>query len=74
MATRAENIEARLDAIAAELAAMDSTRAGGLPNHSGPNSVDHVNYRLSLLQEMERLQGQLQAAQGAFEVESQMLG
>lgn len=72
MATRAENIETRLDAIAAELAAMDATQAGGLPNANGPENIDHVGYRMSLLQEMRDLRAELSAADGAFEVTSEM--
>lgn len=73
MATRAENIEARLDAIAEELAAMDSTTAGGLPNNNSSPAVDHVGYRMSLLNEMAALRKELSASQ-AFEVTSEMYG
>ena len=72
MATRAENIEARLDAIAAELAAMDSTQAGGLPNNSDAGNIDHVGYRMSLLEEMKMLRAELSHAAGAWEVTSEM--
>ena len=71
MATRAENIETRLDAIATELAAMDATQAGGLPNANGPETIDHVGYRMSLLSEMAALRKELSVAE-AFEVTSEM--
>jgi hypothetical protein len=77
MATRAENIETRLDNIAAELAAMDATEAGGLPNAmtgGGIASVDHVGYRLSLIEEMRGLVAELSRLEGAWEVTSEMAG
>lgn len=66
MATRAENIETRLDNIAAELAAMDATTAGGLPD--APGDVAHVEYRLSLINEMRMLNDELSRLEGAWEV------
>jgi hypothetical protein len=79
MATRAENIEARLDAIAEELAALGPTvsggtsKAGGLPDASGdPAGIQHTAYRRSLIEEMERLTVMLSQADGAFEVNSEM--
>ena len=73
MATRAENIETRLDAIAAELAAMGPTEAGGKPNAMGsPVGIDHVGYRMSLIAEQKELLAALTQLEGAFEVTSQM--
>lgn len=72
MATRAENIETRLDAIAAELAAMAASKAGGLPNASVSNMIDHVGYRMSLVNEMRELRAELSAAAGAWEITSEM--
>jgi hypothetical protein len=79
MATRAQNIEARLDAIAEELAALGPTvsggtsKAGGLPDASGdPAGIQHTAYRRSLLDEMRLLREELAAADGAFEVTSEM--
>lgn len=73
MATRAENIETRLDAIAAELAAMSASMAGGLPNNSEAGNIDHVGYRMSLLNEMAALRQELAAAEGAWEETSEMV-
>jgi len=72
MATRAQNIETRLDAIAAELAAMDQTKMGGLANNSATPNVDHVGYRMSLIQEQRELLAVLSRLEGAYEVTSEM--
>ena len=74
MATRVENIETRLDAIAAELAAMDATQAGGLPNSSEAGSIDHVGYRMSLINEQRELLRVLSKLEGAWELTSEMTG
>lgn len=74
MATRAENIATRLDAIATELAAMSTTTMGGLANNNGANSVDHVGYRLSLIEEYKLLTAELSRLDGAWEVTSEMVG
>jgi len=74
MATRAENISTRLDAIATELAAMSATTAGGLPNANAGNSVDHVGYRMSLINEQRELLAVLSKLEGAYEVTSEMAG
>jgi hypothetical protein len=71
MATRAENIETRLDAIAAELAAMDATKAGGLPD--APGGIGHVEYRMSLVNEMKMLNAELSRLDGAWEVLSELV-
>jgi hypothetical protein len=66
VATRAENIQTRLDAIALELATMTW----------GPNvtvdgvSVDNTGYRKSLLEEQTLLVQALVVAQGPFAVVS----
>lgn len=56
------DLEARRDAVAAELAAMSTSKAGGLPNVLAARNVsgvglnvDHVGYRQSLLDELARL-------------------
>lgn len=58
MATVLQNLQTRLAAIAAELAAMSPTAAGGKPD-AGKSGIGHVAYRLSLLQEMDMLQKQI---------------
>lgn len=70
MATRAQNIETRLDAIAVELAAMGPTKAGGLPD--GPGNVGHVAYRMSLIAEQKELLAVLAQLEGAYEVTSEI--
>lgn len=69
MATNAENLAIRRAAICEELAAMDATKAGGLPD--APGNVGHVEYRLSLYRELEMIDKSLAAAEGAFEVTSE---
>ena len=56
------DLEARRDAVAAELAAISTSKAGGLPNVLAARgaggvglNVDHVGYRQSLLDELARL-------------------
>ena len=54
------DLEARRDAVAAELAAMSTSKAGGLPNVQGQRgadgvNVDHVGWRKSLLDELAML-------------------
>lgn len=56
-ATRLANLEARRTAVTAELAALDTTKAGGLPNTDGVGvNVDHTDYKRSLYEELERLE------------------
>lgn len=64
MATFSENLIARRDAIGVELAALSASKAGGLPTARGEGlSVDHVEYRLSLLQELASLNTLINQAQ-----------
>jgi len=70
MATRAANIGTRLDAIAVELAAMSATTAGGLPD--APGSAEHIRYRMSLIEEQDRLLAALTKLEGSFEVTSEL--
>lgn len=72
MATRAENIRTRLDAIAEALAGLTPYAGDDKPNHTGENHVDWVGYRMSLLQEQEMLNRELSAIEGAYEVTSEM--
>jgi hypothetical protein len=71
MATRAENLETRLDAIAEELAGLTPYTSPDLPNANGTETIDYVGYRQSLLSEMAMLRKELMAAD-AFEVTSEM--
>lgn len=65
MATFLQNLTTRRDAIGVELAALNATKAGGLPTARGEGlSVDHVEYRLSLMEELKQLNDLInQAAQ-----------
>jgi len=49
-----ESAEVRLAAVMAELAALDGTKAGGLPD--GPSGVGHQGYKAGLLNEAKTLQ------------------
>lgn len=74
MASWRENLETRLNNIAAELAAMGPTKMGGKANvksQDGGTTIDHVGYRKSLLEEQAMLIEQL--AKSA-EVEASMNG
>lgn len=51
---------------------MDATKAGGLPNANIPNGIDHVSYRMSLLNEQAMLLTALSKLDGAWEVTSEM--
>lgn len=55
MATDLENAKIRRSAIYAELAALGPTKAGGLPNTSGANSIDEVGYKDGLYRELRDL-------------------
>ncbi len=54
MATDVENMKTRRSAILAELAALDSTKAGGKPNAEAAG-VDHVGYKDGLYRELQYL-------------------
>lgn len=72
MASILDNLLARKTAIAAELAAIDSTKPGGRPNISGGGGgiVDHVAYKKGLYEELAMLDEQISIAQGPFEIQS----
>ena len=69
MATDLENLLARKKAICAELAAMNSSKAGGLPD-SAQGGVRHLEYRMSLYRELTAINEGITAAEGPFEVMS----
>lgn len=73
MATAAEQLLTRRDAILAELAAMSSSSAGGLPNATGGGdkvNIDHVGYRRSLYEELRMIEEQLRAYEGTTFVDT----
>ena len=74
MATYLDNLIARRDAVAAELAALDSTKAGGKAN-SMAAGVDHAKYKEGLYAELESLEKRITMAQsesdGPVNVESE---
>lgn len=66
MATFLENLITRRDAVAAELAAITSSRAGGLPNTSGAGAgTDHVGYKRGLYEELAELNRQIAEARAS---------
>ena len=67
MATSAELLIQRRDAICAELAALSSSTAGGKPNSSGGGDmvhVDHHGYKRSLYAELREINATLAAIEG----------
>ena len=74
MATNIQNMETRIAAIYTELAALSASTAGGLPNASGSDTIDHVGYKDGLYRELEQLEARLMSATGAFEVTSEARG
>lgn len=72
MASDLENLKTRRSAIYTELAALSTTKAGGLPNASGSGvNVDHVGYKDGLYRELKSLDALIESAEGPFEVYSQ---
>lgn len=68
MATVAANLATRKAAIAVELAAMATTTAGGKPSYSiNGQAVSHTEYRLSLYDELAKLDALIAAAEGPYE-------
>ncbi len=65
MATFLENLTARRNAIAAELAALTATTAGGKPNASA-TGIDHVGYKMGLYRELEEIEKRIAAAGGSI--------
>lgn len=63
MATYLENLTTRRAAIAAELAALSATAAGGKPNATA-TGIDHVGYKDGLYRELETLDRLIAAAGG----------
>lgn len=68
MASDLDNLQTRRTAIYVELAEMSSTTPGGKPDYSVPEqSVQHVAYRMSLYDELDKIDGKLAAAEGPWE-------
>ena len=69
MATLYENLITRRNAIGVELAAMSTTTAGGKPTYSADGqSVNHVEYRKSLYEELAYIDKQINSAEGVYDV------
>jgi hypothetical protein len=49
-------LETRYEAVAAEIAGLDPTKAGGLPNVGGGAETDHTGYVDRLYRELEQLE------------------
>lgn len=68
MASDIANLTTRRSAILAELAALDSTKAGGKPNTTGGGdkvSIDHVGYRKSLYEELAMINSMIASVEGS---------
>jgi len=65
-------LETRYAAIFTELAALDATKAGGLPNAQQSGAVDHVGYKDGLYRELAAIRAELAALDGSFEVISEV--
>lgn len=81
MATYLDNLKARRQSIAEELADLDAGRAGGKPDNTGSGGgTQHTAYRLSLYTELESLDARIAQAEldpdlggeGPFEVTSEI--
>lgn len=62
MATYRENLIIRREAVAAELAALDSTKLGGKANvkhEDGGTTIDHIQYKKSLYEELKAIDDEL---------------
>lgn len=69
MATLLENLKARRDAIGVELAALTASKAGGAPNATGGEGLDHVGYKDALYRELKEINELIAAAEGPWEAE-----
>lgn len=55
------NLEARILYISEELAAMNPSKAGGVPDYKGAGGVNHVDYKRELRRELKELREELAA-------------
>ncbi len=51
---------------------MDATQAGGLPDFTSAEYVKHVEYRMSLVNELKELQAIIPTIGGPWEVTSEL--
>lgn len=57
------NLKTRRAAICTEIAALDSTVAGGKPNANGEGGgIDHVGYKKSLYEELDMISARIKDA------------
>lgn len=67
-----DDLKDRRDTVAAEIKALATTTAGGLPNASGQGSnVDHVGYKKSLYDELKMLDEVIATEEGGWEIASE---
>ncbi|MBC8868019.1 MAG: hypothetical protein H8E44_01310 [Planctomycetes bacterium] len=70
-ATEVTNLQTRRAAIIAELAALDATKAGGVPNAiGGVEEIDHQGYKQGLYDELARINELIAQVSGPWEVRS----
>lgn len=62
-----DDLRTRRDKIGRLLAELDETQAGGKPNSSGSNTVDHVGYKDGLYRELDRLNAEIALHEGTAE-------
>lgn len=68
MPTNIENLKTRKAAILTELAALSTSKAGGLPNSSGPGTnIDHQGYKDGLYRELREIDQLLGTLEGPYE-------
>jgi len=72
VATVLSNLQTRRAAVAEEIAALDSTKAGGLPD-TADGRIRHQAYKEGLYKELERLDGLIaaEATKDVYEIHSQ---
>lgn len=66
MATNLENLLQRKADVIAEIAGLDATKAGGLPN--APGQPDHQAYKQGLYDELNRTNQLISAEDGPWEI------
>lgn len=73
------NLQTRRDAIAVELAALTSTKAGGKPNNTpggGGAAIDHVGYKDGLYRELREINDlivAIGASEDAWEINAEAI-